>query len=327
MGKPHWSTLINSILPHVFLRCYNSSILCYISDIDLYLFDLYLFKLFTVGLKLLKSKILLVMKTRHILIVLGTFLAVNQTVEAQFLKKLQKRVEQKVENAVIEKTANKAAEKATKSMDKMFDINPFGGGKEKADPNLVSDTYDFTWKYSLKMSTKDGEIVIDYYLKPDAPYFGFSSATMENMFTVMDSDHKIIAMFMESKGNNIGMVTQMPDVNFEDAKEESDKFTFETLPEKTVNGYHCKGVKATSDDYEMVMYFTNEAEISFDDIYKNSKTKIPVQLKDYFDADDKVLMISMDMTDLTRKKQNAKMECIGLEEVKKMISKSDYKFM
>ncbi len=32
------------------------------------------------------------------------------------------------EDAVIEKTADKTAEKASQSLDKMFDINPFGGG-------------------------------------------------------------------------------------------------------------------------------------------------------------------------------------------------------
>ncbi|MBJ7881505.1 DUF4412 domain-containing protein [Gelidibacter salicanalis] len=248
--------------------------------------------------------------------------------QAQFLKNLKKRVEQKVENAVIEKTANEAAESATRSMDKVFEGNPLGslGGTEKADPSLIADTYDFTWKYSLKMGTKDGEIVFDYYLKPDAPYFGFTSAAMKNMFNVMDTDKKIMAMFMESEGNNIGMVTKMPsDLDFEE--DQSAEFTFETLPEKSVNGYHCKGVKATSTAYEMVMYFTNETQVSFDDIFKNSKTKIPVALKDYFNPDDKVLMISMDMTDLKNKKNSATMECVGLEKVQKSIRKSDYKFM
>ena len=75
------------------------------------------------------------------------------------------------------------------------------------------------------------------------------------------------------------------------------------------------------------MYFTDEAEVGFDDIYKNNNTKIPPQLKNYFNPDDKILMISMVMTDLKNKKNNAQMECVGLEEVKKMIKKSDYKFM
>lgn len=250
--------------------------------------------------------------------------------QAQFLKKLKKRVEQKVENAVIEKTANKAAESATHSMDKVFEGNPLGspGGTEKADPSLVADTYIFTWKYTLKMSTKDGEIIFDYYLKPDVAYFGFTSAAMDNIFTVMDNGQHITAMFMKSEDNNIGMVTKIPNnFDMDDVKDKSTEFTFESLPDKTVNGYHCKGVKATNDDYEMVMYFTNEGEVSFDDIFKNSKTNIPVALKDYFKSEDKVLMMSMDLKDLKNKKQNATMECIGLEEVQKTIHKSEYKFM
>lgn len=269
------------------------------------------------------------MKTKNcrLLLLLIYALFLLPTAHAQFLKKLQKRVEQKVENAVIEKAADKATEKATKSMDKAFDINPFGGSKEKADPSLVADAYDFTWKYSLKMTTKDGEIVFDYYLKPDTSYFGFTSAVMESMFTVMDNTNKVTVMFMEAEGNNIGMVNQMPELDIEEANKESDQFKFEVLPDKTINGYHCKGVKATNEDYEMVMYFTNETEVSFDDIYKNKTTKIPAQLKDYFDPNDKVLMISMDMKNLKKKNENATMECIGLEEVQKSISKSDYKFM
>lgn len=269
------------------------------------------------------------MKTNYLFTSLTVFFLMFQPAEAQFLKKLKKRVEQKVENVVVEKAANKAAEKASKAMDKAFDINPFGSGsKEKADPNLVANSYDFTWKYSLKMSTKDGDMVFDYYLKPGAPYFGFTTATMESMFTVMDNGNKVTTMFMESQGNNIGMVTQMPDdLDLEEAKDESAKFTFEQLPDKTINGYHCKGVKATSEEYEMVMYFTNEAEVSFDDIFKNKTAKMPVQLKDYFDSNDKVLMISMDMKNLKKEKESATMECIGLEEVQKSIKKSDYKFM
>lgn len=266
-------------------------------------------------------------KPSHYLILLLCCLVFVPDVNAQFLKKLKKRVEQRVEDAVIEKTANKAAEKATQSMDKIFEINPFGGSNEKADPALVADSYDFTWKYTLKMSTKEGEIVFDYYLKPDVAYFGFTSAMMNNMFTVMDNDQSVMAIFMDSKGNNIGMVNQIPEIDIGDADDVSENFTFETLPDKTINGFDCKGVKAENDGYEMTMYFITDAEISFDDIYKNSKTKIPDVLKDYFNEDDKILMIHMDMKNLKKKKESATMECIGLEEIQKTINKSDYKFM
>lgn len=265
----------------------------------------------------------------RILLVIVFSLFFIPTSQSQFLKRLQKRVEQKVENAVIEKTADKAAEKATQSMDKMFDINPFGGnGKEKADPSAVAASYDFTWKYSLKMSTDSGEMLFDYYLKPDAPYFGFTAASMDNMFTVMDTGNGVTVMFMDTDGNNMGVVTKMlTDLDLEAENQENAKYVFETLPEKTINGYLCKGVKVVSEDYEMVMYFTNETEVSFDDIFKNSKAKIPPKLKDYFDPNEKNLLISMDAKSLKKKKYDMKMECVGLEKVSKTIRKSDYKFM
>lgn len=271
------------------------------------------------------------LKVFRFAVFLFVFVISISNVNAQFLKKLSKRVEQKVENAVIEKTANKAAEKATNSMDKMFDVNPFGGGgQEKADASLVADNYEFSWKYSLKMSNKEGDLFFDYYLQPDAPYFGFTSEILQNMFTVMDNEHKVTVIFMRSDddNSNMGMVTQLPsDLDLEETKDEYGKFTFEKLPPKTINGYQCKGVRATSENYDMIMYFTDEAKVSFDDIYKNSNAKIPSQLLDYFNTDDKILMMSMDFTDLKNKKRSGTMECIGLEKVGKTIKKSEYKFM
>ena len=92
------------------------------------------------------------MKAKFLFITAIIGFSFSQTVEAQFLKKLGDRVKQKVENTVVEKTANKAAEKTSNSMDKVFNANPFGGSKEKADPSLVAGSYDFSWKYSLKIT-------------------------------------------------------------------------------------------------------------------------------------------------------------------------------
>ena len=251
-----------------------------------------------------------------------------QISQAQFLKKLKKRVEQKVENVVIEKAANKAAEKASKSMDKAFDINPFGGGKEKADPSFVADSYDFTWKYSLKMTSKEGDMVFDYYLKPEMSFFGFETPLMGDMFMIMDNGNSIIVTFMKSEENNIGMVSKMNmDLATEESKDEATSFRYETLADKTIMGFLCKGIRATNERYEIEMYFTDEAPVSFDDIYKNQNKNMPSGLENYFNEKDHVLMIQMDMKDLKNNELNATMECIGLEEVQKSIKKSDYKFM
>lgn len=171
-------------------------------------------------------------------------------------------------------------------------------------------------------------MILDYYLHPGAGYFGFTTEAMNSMFTVMDNENKITAMFMTSKGNNIVMASQISDdLNLEDTEESVEEFNFQSLPSKTINGFNCKGVRATNSEYQMDMYFTDEAEVSFDDIYKNQQTKIPVQLQNYFNKDDKVLMIFMDMKHLKNKKRDAQIECIGLEKVTKTISKSAYKSM
>jgi len=271
------------------------------------------------------------MKTKCLLILLTIFLTTTHISNAQFFKKLKKRVEEKVENAIVEKTTDKAAEKASKAMDDMLDVNPFvSPGAMKGNPELIADTYEFSWKYSLKITTKEGDMVFDYYLEPDSSYFGFTTSATgaTGMFTVMDTGQEVMAMFIKNDKNNTGVVSSMPSgVDLKEEENGTAKFTFEQLPDKTINGYRCKGIKGISEDYEMVMYLTDEAEVSFSDIYKKGTAKIPVELEDYFSPDDKALMITMDMKSLKNNKQDMTMECVGLEKESKTIKKSDYKFM
>lgn len=263
-------------------------------------------------------------KLRHTAFSLLFLLFLIPESKAQFLKKLQKRVEKKVENVIVDKTSNKAAEKTSNSMDKVFDISTIQ--KEKVNPATIAGSYNFTWKYSLKITSREGEMGFDYYLKPDAPYFGFSAAAMENMFTVMDNTNKVSVIFMQSEGNNIGMATKLPE-DFDASENDDQKFKFETLPNKVINGFNCKGVKSYNSTYEMIMYFTNETEVGFNDMFKSSKAKIPAELKNYFNEKDKMLVIFMESKNLKNKKENVKMECVGLEKTQKTIKKADYKFM
>ncbi len=257
-----------------------------------------------------------------------------QTTNAQFLKKLKQRVEQKVENVIVEKTSDKAAEKASNSLDNVFNMNPFGGGSSKIDPSEIPNSYSFSWKYSMKMTTKEGDITFDYFLQPKQPYFGFNLPTTEgkkmtgDMFMVMDNNLKVTIMYMHSEANSMMMVNGMPDdIDLEETADTSASFNYETLPNKKIMGYNCKGLKATNDEHEITMYFTNEAPVSFNDIYKNKQSNIPEGLKKYFKENEQSLMLEMKMIDKKKSKMNATMECIGLEEVLKMIKKSDYKTM
>ena len=69
------------------------------------------------------------------------------------------------------------------------------------------------------------------------------------------------------------------------------------LPEKEIMGYICKGVKATNEEYEITMYFTADAPVSFSDIYKNEQSNIPEGLKKYFKDNEHALMLEMEMID------------------------------
>lgn len=247
---------------------------------------------------------------------------------AQFLKKLSDRVQQTVENVIIEKTADKAGEKTSNSMDKILNMKIPGMGGKPVDASEVPDSYDFEWKYSLRVNTKEGDMVLDYFLKPDHPYFGFNTPTMEDMFMVMDSGKEIMVIYMQSEGNSTMMAMAMPtDLNVEEMEDTSGDFTYEILPNKTIMGFNCKGVRATNEQYDMTMYFTNEAPVSFNDIYKSDKAQIPEGMKKYFKDGENTLMLELTMIDKKKSKLNATMECIGLEEVQKIIDKSDYKSM
>lgn len=273
------------------------------------------------------------MKTKLIACTVFLFF-INHNIEAQFLKKLTQRIQEKTENVIVEKTADKVADKTSNSLDKVFEMNPFGKGGPKADPSVIPDSYSFSWKYSMKMTSKEGEITFDYFLQPGQPYFGFEMPTMENkkvmndMFMVMDNNLKVTIMYMKTGENSMMMVNGMPDdLDLEETADTSASFNYEILPEKEIMGYTCKGVKATNQEYEITMYFTTDAPVSFSDIYKNKQSNIPEGLKKYFKENERSLMLEMKMVDKKKNKMNATMECIGLEEVQKEIYKSDYKTM
>ena len=93
-------------------------------------------------------------------------------------------------------------------------------------------------------------------------------------------------------------------------------------------GYNCKGIEATNEDFVMVFYFTNEAKVSFSDMFRSQqKQKTPNALKNYFKAGDNPLMMTMNMKDLKNKGKNTSMRCVSLEKHTHVFAKSDYKFM
>lgn len=272
------------------------------------------------------------MKTKLIVIAFLMSMLFTNDAEAQFLKKLKKKVEDQVEQTVINKTAEKASEKASKSMDKVLDPN-FGGGKQgkKVKIENLPANFSFEYKYQLMLSTSQGDMKMDYLLKPGASYLGVSMDVGPKMFMIIDGKQNLSYMFIDSNDNKICTATSLDITeDLDDELNDFDNYTITTLPNKTFLGYDCPGMQMENDDYVFIMYYTNEAPVSFKDVFKTDPDRIPVALRSHFKDNPNSLMMYMDMKDKKNKgKKNTSgtMECTSLEKSDFDLSTAGYKLM
>lgn len=272
------------------------------------------------------------MKTKLSLVAALIFMLFTTNSEAQFLKKLKKKVEDRVEQTVIDKTANKAAEKASKSMDKVFDPN-LGGGKQgkKIIPENLPESFRFEYKYQMTMTTSEGDMKMTYFLKPGETYLGITMDVGPKMFMVIDGEQNINYMFLDSKDTKICTATSL-DISEEIDDEINDlsDYTITNLPNKTYLGFDCPGIQMENEDYVFIMYYTTEAEVSFNDVFKTDPDRIPVALRSHFKDNQNSLMMYMDMKDKKNKgKKNTSgtMECTLLETIDYQLSTEGYLLM
>lgn len=250
---------------------------------------------------------------------------------AQFLKKLQKKIEERVENTVTNKVADKAAAEAGKHVDNMLNFqienSGFATGFEQVDYAEIPAVYDFDWSYMVKMETREGDMTLNYFLKKDAPYFGFKLPD-NDMYMVLDPSRNLNVMYMKSEGNNMVMATKIPEISPGDITEEKaqeDEFSFKQIENKTIMGYDCSGYQGENQDMVLTFYVTTKPDISFGDFYKSDKTNLPKDFDPKWIEDGNGIMMQMIMEGKKNKKDNVTMTCIGLEKKPITIRKSDYK--
>ena len=244
---------------------------------------------------------------------------------AQFLNKLKKRVMEKTEEFVIEKTADKIADKAAdktgEAMDKLLNpdfgslMNPMG---KKVDMSKLPASYNFDYRYAMKMSTKEGEIGMDYYLSKTEPYMGMKMNMGEdknmNMSMVFDEGNKAIF----TNVNGMAMATEMDlskAVSEEDANMYND-YTFKELPNRKFLGYDCIGREMENDEYKFTIYIAPNMEAGFGNMFKSEHANIPPAMQKFSEEYKNGLMMYMEMVDKKDKKNknlNATMECVAFE--------------
>lgn len=194
----------------------------------------------------------------------------------------------------------------------------------------LNDTYNFDYIYKLEMTSKKDVIEFDYYLKKDAGYFGFDLPTISKsqegvkMFTVIDNDNEVTAMFMEMMGKKMLKKSKLKLSDF-DSDDNSD-YKMEKIGSKTILGYNCDGFVMEDDKSKLTFYMTNEAPVSFNQIWDTGKAKLPkgfnpAWMEKYAENG---LMMEMQYVDKKKSKHNMTMECVGLEKTDFSIQTSDY---
>ncbi|HEY9186235.1 MAG TPA: DUF4412 domain-containing protein [Salegentibacter sp.] len=265
---------------------------------------------------------------KNLIISILSVLLFGFSAEAQFLKKLKKKVEQKVEEKVTENIANKAAAEAEKSLNKMWETDlknsPIPMGANRVDISEVPQSYDFNWEYQLTMETKEGNADMTYLLKEDAPYFGLRMPQAEGMFMVLDMDKKLSIMYFSSGENNFISASKITDLVNQDETNPYENAELKKIGTKNILGYDCQGYETETEEHTITFYVTQEAPISFTNMYSDEKSNIPKGWNADWLEDGAALMMEMKMIDKKDSNRNATMRCTGLEKKSFTINKAEY---
>ncbi|HSD07197.1 DUF4412 domain-containing protein [Flavobacterium sp.] len=270
------------------------------------------------------------MEKKYLVTVFLVLLFSFDSTQAQIWKQIQNAAEKKALDKSLKKVGNQIGDPDEQK--KPVDVTMASYGMNKVDASAVPNSYTFSWKYVMEIKSDEGKAMnADYLLEPDVSYFGFNMAQGQgqNMLMIMDVKNKITVTCFGNGKEKMASASKLPDYA-EMAKKngEQSKFTFKTLPNKTFLGYNCKGVQATNAEYDIVFYFTNEAKVSFGELYRSQKNnKLPDVIANYFKPGEKALMMDMTMKDLKNKGKITTMKCISLEKSAYVFNKSDYKFM
>jgi len=255
--------------------------------------------------------------------------------QAQFLKKLGQKVENRVENTVINKTSDKAARETGKAVDNILEPETnTKSDRRNSNSNQASKklpaNFEFDYQYRMTMTTSQGKMDIDYFLKPGASYLGTKMNQGVEMFMVMDGDSNTNYMFMETGGSKIATATSLKGNDIINSTNHKNDYSITDLPPRTILGYNCIGKQMENDEYLIKMYFTTEAKISFNDVFKSNNENLPDALKAHFKDADGALLMYMDMVDKKNKGEKSSsstMECTLLQPKKFTFSTAGYTLM
>lgn len=268
------------------------------------------------------------MKRILLIAVLLTSFGISQS-NAQFFKELQKRVIDKTKDKVMEKAADKVADKVSdkvadqtdNAMDKLlnFDIGKLmTPGGNKVDMSKLPASYNFDYRYALKMKTSEGEVGMDYYLSKTEPYMGVKMNLGDDkkmdMSMVFDQGNK--AVFTNVNGMGVATEIDLSNTVDEEDIDMYNNFTIKELPNREFLGYDCVGREMENDEYKFITYIAPDMEAGFGNMFKSEHANIPPAMQKFSDEYKNGLMMYMEMVDKknkNKKNTSVTMECIAFE--------------
>ncbi|MBD1262183.1 DUF4412 domain-containing protein [Maribacter polysiphoniae] len=273
------------------------------------------------------------MKTKTIVLLL-LFMGMGLTTQAQFFKKLKERAKDAAEETILRKSEEKVAQETDQTMEKIFNMR-LGKGK-MVDPSVLPPSYDFNWRYTLEMATKEGNLKMHYYLNEGADYFGNQPeipndkgpGSMGNMFMVFDMDKELMVLFMDNGSEKTGMAMGIPKMDEIEMEQDFSEVAFNEIGTKEILGYTCQGFEMDGEEYHIVMFVAFDTPVSFN----NYKAVMSKNLPKGFNEKwlDKVggnsLMMEMTYTNKKKSKLSGTMTCVALENETKNIPVAEYSF-
>lgn len=209
-----------------------------------------------------------------------------------------------------------------------------GGFGAQVDPAILPQSYSYNWRYTLRMKHEKGEMDMNYHLRKNGTDFATKiemeqESPMGGMLMVMDGERGVMAMLMEMSGTKTGQLIEMDfdEIDATAAANEMNDYEYKEIGTKQLLGYTCQGYEMENEDLKMTMYIALNTPVSLSKVAQD-----PKRMPKGFDPKwlNKIgednLMMEMQVEHKKKKKHNATMTCVALEQEPMTITMSEYKF-
>lgn len=227
-----------------------------------------------------------------------------------------------------EKNSGKQTSEEEKKAKEQKIMDMFGGGLEG-----VPETYEFTYLMEMTLKTNKESMQTQYYLMPNADYFGNSMQENPNSIVVYDMENKAMVTFMDNGQQKMAMKINMKmnaklqnklDKKLETSKGKSEKLEIIPIESKTILGYKCDGYQVISKEGVSKFWITNAAPVSMTDVFSNGNS-MPNSLQGLsLPFTNKTSILEMNFESSKSKKDDVSMICTKLIKNKLIINKKEY---